>query len=473
NDATGGTEPEPSARPEIPDHEKPAILREANLMQLLADTITFKSSLSDINIVLRCGAKVNTPVKRGLRPLHYAVYVDYVECVKLLIERGADVNATDDIGYTPIHLCARKGNIESMKILIEHGATVDFFTHEEDVDENSRALGYLTIEPLNLAIENNHVDCLRLLLDSGARPDHKYFMGYEINLVPLEHLECGISPLMKACRQQNLPAARKLLAYGAKVDIQGPTRFEQKTALHYAIASGNGAILHVLLRHGASPRRPPEYKYAAMHAAVLSDRPDFCEMLLKWGAQIDENSDEGATPLMLAAATRELSRQQELVQVLLEKGANPNASAPFVTYTSPYLSPLSEYLRNMDTGARYDVVNLLLKYGAKVHFRVSTTSTRLMDPHGVLSYLSGVKDKDDVMDLLCTAATHFDSAAIATCRGLTSVQKGLLLSLASAPRDLKHLVRMAIRDWLSSQRLPEAVDALPLPAIMKNYLLMQ
>ena len=40
------------------------------------------------------------------------MYVDYVECVKLLIERGADVNATDDIGYTPIHLCARKGNIE-------------------------------------------------------------------------------------------------------------------------------------------------------------------------------------------------------------------------------------------------------------------------------------------------------------------------------------------------------------------------
>ena len=35
----------------------------------------------------------------------------------------------------------------------------------------------------------SHVHC-RLLLDNGARPDHKYFMGYEINLVPLDHLEC-------------------------------------------------------------------------------------------------------------------------------------------------------------------------------------------------------------------------------------------------------------------------------------------
>ena len=69
----------------------------------LSFTITSSSITRGLN---------NLFVQRGLRPLHYAVYVDYVECVKLLIERGADVNATDDIGYTPIHLCARKGNIE-------------------------------------------------------------------------------------------------------------------------------------------------------------------------------------------------------------------------------------------------------------------------------------------------------------------------------------------------------------------------
>ena len=48
-----------------------------------------------------------------------------------------------------------------MKVLIEAGATVDFMSGNKEVDENSKALGYLTVEPLNLAIENNHVDCLR------------------------------------------------------------------------------------------------------------------------------------------------------------------------------------------------------------------------------------------------------------------------------------------------------------------------
>ena len=47
----------------LPDHLKPAILREANLMELLADTITYRSPLHDILVVLKCGAKVNSPVK--------------------------------------------------------------------------------------------------------------------------------------------------------------------------------------------------------------------------------------------------------------------------------------------------------------------------------------------------------------------------------------------------------------------------
>jgi ankyrin repeat protein len=59
-----------------------------------------KSPLEDIKTILRCGANVNEPVKKGLRPLHYAAYVDYVECVCTLIDEGAKVNISDDIGYT-------------------------------------------------------------------------------------------------------------------------------------------------------------------------------------------------------------------------------------------------------------------------------------------------------------------------------------------------------------------------------------
>ncbi|XP_076454959.1 ankyrin repeat and SOCS box protein 16-like [Babylonia areolata] len=470
---------------------KPAIMEKKNLMQLLADAITYKSPLRDVDLILRCGGDVNSAVNRGLRPLHYAVYVDYVDCVRLLIERGADVNATDDIGYTPIHLCARKGNIESMRVLIEEGATVDFMTGEEgraEVEEKSRALGYLTIEPLNLAIENNHVDCLRLLLDHGARPDHKYFMGYEINLVPLDHLDClrillqygadpnvfnrcGVSPLMRACRQQNLPAARMLINNGALVDLQCPPRFDQKTALHFAVTSGNAALVHLLLRHHASPARPDAYKYTALHAAVACDRPDMCEMLLRWGAKVDERSDESMTPLMLACATRGLSRQHELVQLLLEKGADVNANSGYLTYTSPaYLTSLVEYLRNMESDVTLPLLQTLVRYGANVHFTGAATRVRVQDPHGVLNYLKHVKDRPEIYGLLVRTARRFDADAIRGYPHLSGAQKEELQFLARTPPSLKHCTRLVLREWLG-RSLPVKVALLPVPEIIRNFVL--
>ncbi|KAK7094469.1 ankyrin-1-like [Littorina saxatilis] len=493
-DAASTSREEDDVRPSltslVPDHEKPEILQQANLMQLLVDAVTYRSPLEDVEVILKCGAKVNNPVSRGLRPLHYAAYADYVECVRLLIARGADVNITDDIGYTPIHLCARKGNIVSMKILIDAGATVDFMTDSDDVDENTKTLGYLTVEPLNLAIENNHVDCLKLLLESGARPDHKYFMGHEINLVPLDHLmclkillqygadpnvfnRCGVSPLMKACRQQNLPAARMLLKHGAIVDLQSPPRFDQKTALHFAVASGNAALVHVLLRHGASPRRREEYKYGALHTAVMCDRPDMCDMLFKWGAEVDGVTDECATPLMMACAMRPLSRQLEIVQLLLEKGADVNASSGYVTFTSPaYLSPIVEYLRHLESprDVNIDILKLLIKYGAKMTFKRATTHARVKDPFGVLNYLGHVQDRDDVFHVLASNASAFDTDSIMFSHHLTPMQKILLIRMAKTPAPLRQLVRFMLRERLRPC-LPTKVPCLPLPLVVKNYLL--
>lgn len=41
--------------------------------------------------------QVNEPVVQGLRPLHYAVYGNNLECVRLLLVRGSDIDAIDDV----------------------------------------------------------------------------------------------------------------------------------------------------------------------------------------------------------------------------------------------------------------------------------------------------------------------------------------------------------------------------------------
>ncbi|KAK3762274.1 hypothetical protein RRG08_037924 [Elysia crispata] len=227
------------------ERRRAELLTPENLQRLLADALTYKSNIRDLTTIVKCGADVNGMVKRGLRPLHYAVHAGNIEGVNFLLDNGADVNAPDDIGYRPVHLCARKGLTEPLRILIERGAQIDFFVEPED-EEGGRArnLGYLTIEPLNMALENNHEECARLLLQSGAKPNNHYFLGYEINLLPLEHIEClktllefgadpnlfsrcGLTPLMKACRTHNIRAARILMDSGASLDVQPPDRFEQ------------------------------------------------------------------------------------------------------------------------------------------------------------------------------------------------------------------------------------------------------
>ena len=104
---------------------------------------------------------------------------------------------------------------------------------------------------------------------------------------------CGLSPLMKACKRQNLPTVRLLLQNGAEINLQSPLPFEQKTVLIHAVDSRNSALVHVILRHGASARRPKDYKYSPLQTAVLADRPDLCEMLLRWGAEVSPRKFHG------------------------------------------------------------------------------------------------------------------------------------------------------------------------------------
>lgn len=61
---------------------------------------------------------------QGLKPLHYAVYGNNLDVVKLLLVRGSNINAVDDVGYSAMHLCAEHGNYEMTEYLINHGAQV-------------------------------------------------------------------------------------------------------------------------------------------------------------------------------------------------------------------------------------------------------------------------------------------------------------------------------------------------------------
>lgn len=511
-----------------------------SLQSDLIKAIVHKLPLEHIQKLLQLGADINSPLEYGMRPIHFAASVSYIEVIEFCLKFGCDINSKDCCGLTPIHLSAQKGHVDCLKYLIIQGANVrvddrgykpikkvrnnlpgilaegdesekvgsdgnndqvtevDYQNHVESDDENDNeendtsgkapkgVTTDMAVEPLNFALENNHVEAVKLLLENGANPNRWYPVGYEINLVQLKNVmclklmldfganpnavdRCGYTPLMMAAKQGQISAAQLLLQRGANVNQQRPDRFEKKTAIHIALEKGNRDIVKVLLMKGAVTSKLPDYKYNALHTAILTDRVDLVDLILFFINDVDEVTDENYTALMLACASTELQNQMQIIYRLLQNGANPNYHSGITNYSAPCYSPLIEYLSNQQI-IEYNIVLKLIQYGAKVHFSGSSRAIRKKDPFGILSYLPCLKENKNAWYLVIDASNMFDISAISECNYLTKDEKKFFLILGTKPFSLRHLVRLSIRKLLKPP-LTKKIFALPLPTFLLKYLL--
>jgi len=234
------------------------------LQRLLADKITKYAAMDELRLLLATGAQPDGVVTQGLTPLHYACHRDYFAAAKLLLVRGAKVNAVDDAGYSALHLCAERGNYRLIQLLLEYSARVRWIEPEDEGKEFP--LRQSVDEPLRMAIRHGHYECTRLLLESGADPNARYFDGPElVQLSPadtnflrllLSHgaevnvtARDGLTPLMKACRlrDKGVRAVQILLDHGADVNAQAVKR-DYRTALHFAVERGSLDLIGFLIK---------------------------------------------------------------------------------------------------------------------------------------------------------------------------------------------------------------------------------
>jgi ankyrin repeat protein len=117
------------------------------------------------------GINVNTIGKDGATPLIWMLGQQDLQAVKLLLEVGADPNQYQPNGVgPPVWLSAGGGRKEALQLLLNHGGNPN--------------LVYGTNSPLMMAINNSHMSCAELLLQSGA--DINYSNG------PLSALSAAI-----------------------------------------------------------------------------------------------------------------------------------------------------------------------------------------------------------------------------------------------------------------------------------------
>jgi ankyrin repeat protein len=224
--------------------------------------------LDVVKTLLRAGANINQPAADGMTPLVVST-VKFNEPVALyLIEQGADVNAAE-AGFTALHSAALTGQIEIARALLARGA-----------DANAR---------------------LELPLRMQAT-----FVPYNPELQTGRLAQIGATPFMLAAKAVNPDMMRLLLANGAD-----PRRTADSGTTALMLASGLGK------RHSTDMFTFIKYYAWDEERAIATIR-----LLLDLGADINAANEFGETALHGAT----YHAAQKVIQFLVERGANPNAT---------------------------------------------------------------------------------------------------------------------------------------------------
>jgi ankyrin repeat protein len=237
------------------------------------------------------------------------------EALRTLLQKGTNVNAAEGDGSTALHWASYRDDIETADLLIRAGAKVN-------------AANDLGVTPLWTASQNGSEAMVRRLLDAGANPNAA--------------LLAGETSLMVASRSGNPKVVDQLIAKGANVNAHGS---RNQTALMWAVSEKHPDVTKILIAHGANINArsdswsqvmavephgylpynreiPAGNETALLFAARAGDLAS-AKLLVAAGANVNDTDAWGVSATTLAAH----SDYRDVVEFLLEKGADPNAAA--------------------------------------------------------------------------------------------------------------------------------------------------
>ncbi len=312
----------------------------------LADAAMQKDA-AKVRTLLAQKADVNAAQGDGTTELHWAVYNHDAALVKALLAAGADVKAKTRLGaLTPVMMAARAGDGAVLTLLLA--------AKGDAVTANSNGT-----TPLMFAASAGAPDAVAMLIERGA----------DVNATDLTN---GQTPLMFAAAQGRTEAVKLLLArkadpnaatkvsaiismgerYKAKSAGKGTREITSEggrsdinamgglTALMFAAREGHQEVVRALVAGGADVNRVSGAdNMSALMMAIVNGRLDIAKTLLDQGANPNLLAKNGSGPLWAtvdarwpertwyppASITEEHTTHVELLQALLDKGADPNA----------------------------------------------------------------------------------------------------------------------------------------------------
>ena len=177
--------------------------------------------------------------------------------------------------------------------------------------------------PLHMAVENNDIEIVDLLLSSGADIELKDSTGLTPLLISCS-VPSTVSYYLLKEYVKKLAVLQLLLDRGA--DIQARSK-AGRTSLHMAALGGHMEAVEELLKRKSHIEAKDNKGFTALHLAVYNGHVDIAKKFLEEGAEVDSISNEGGTPLFWAAN----GGDKDIVMLLLANGADPTISDAYGT----------------------------------------------------------------------------------------------------------------------------------------------
>ena len=238
--------------------------------------------------------------------------------------------------------------------------------------------------PLLIACENGHVDAARLLLDKGV----------DINRAD----KYGATPLLAACSKGHVDAVRLLLDEGAEVDRS--TEGGQ-TPLFIACYNGHVDAARLVLDKGAEVDRANEGGVTPLWIACSEGHVNAARLLLKRGAEVDRAIMDGMTPLWIACQEGYV----DVARLLLEEGADAGRMAKKGTTSLDIAQMPKAVVALFDEMALYD------DDGSKETGVEETKSEQSPDDVSLLKLLQEEEDKWTAHQLASKDDQQYDAGA--------------------------------------------------------------
>ena len=444
----------------------------------------YRDDLEAARLLTGAGAKPDAANREGITPLYLASVYGKTLMIETLLEARSDAKQKGPHGETLVMLAARSGNPDAIKLLLQAGADVN----AKEPIRGTTALMW--------AAEQKHPETVKALLDGGANYAAKSgaaglprnYMAQKVNLANVEtamkrwadatkngrtyeqqlafeeangkkvtriqpdfskddlptiakfvgqaavQFGVGLDTILDFITPQLTAAGRDLDEFNRLVrqevaDAQAAANDSDVivaglvgrgggglTAMVFAAREGDLESTKILVAAGADVNQTTEYGWTPLLTAANNRHYKLASWLVEHGANLNQPNKGGWTPLYLATDNRNIEGGDypvpqpdmdhlEFIKILLEHGANPNLRAKDDTLTRTiftmqwfFESGATPFVRAAQSGDTA-LMKLLLAHGADPNLATDFGDTALSAAAGI-GWVEGVTYEHSVAENL-------------------------------------------------------------------------